>query len=60
MLLSGQFAPVVYDAKILPWLKNLQNELGITTIYVTHDQVEAMTIADRVVVMNNDKIAQVS
>ena len=41
-------------------LKNLQNELGITTIYVTHDQVEAMTLADRVVVMNNAKIAQVS
>lgn len=41
-------------------LKNLQNELGITTIYVTHDQVEAMTLADRVVVMNNAKISQVS
>ena len=41
-------------------LKNLQNELGITTIYVTHDQVEAMTLADRVVVMNNAKISKVS
>ena len=41
-------------------LKNLQNELGITTIYVTHDQVEAMTLADRIVVMNNARISQVS
>ena len=33
-------------------LKRLQMELGITTIYVTHDQVEAMTMADRIAVMN--------
>ncbi len=33
-------------------IKNLQHELRVTTIYVTHDQVEAMTLADRVVVMN--------
>ena len=32
-------------------IKNLSHELAITTIYVTHDQVEAMTLADRVVVM---------
>ena len=40
-------------------IKHLQNELKITTVYVTHDQVEAMTLADRVVVMNNGKIQQV-
>ena len=40
-------------------LKNLQHELQVTTIYVTHDQIEAMTLADRVVVMNAGKIQQV-
>ena len=33
-------------------IKALQRELGVTSLYVTHDQVEAMTLADRVVVMN--------
>ena len=40
-------------------IKNLQHELQVTTIYVTHDQIEAMTLADRVVVMNKGKIQQV-
>ena len=40
-------------------LKNLQHELKVTTIYVTHDQIEAMTLADRVVVMNKGTIQQV-
>ncbi|MGB0718708.1 MAG: ABC transporter ATP-binding protein, partial [Alphaproteobacteria bacterium] len=40
-------------------IKNLQHELKVTTIYVTHDQVEAMTLADRVVVMNKGRIQQV-
>lgn len=39
-------------------LKNLHHELKITTIYVTHDQVEAMTLADRVVVMSGGQIQQ--
>ncbi len=40
-------------------IKNLQHELKVTTIYVTHDQVEAMTLADRVVVMQKGEIQQV-
>ena len=39
-------------------IKNLQHELAVTTIYVTHDQIEAMTLADRVVVMNHGMIQQ--
>mgnify|MGYP003877887933 CR=1 FL=1 len=37
-------------------LKRLQMELGITTIYVTHDQVEAMTMADRIAVLNAGRL----
>ena len=40
-------------------IKNLQAELGTTTVYVTHDQVEAMTMADRVVVMDGGRVQQV-
>lgn len=40
-------------------IKNLQHTLSTTTIYVTHDQIEAMTLADRVVVMNQGVIQQV-
>ena len=40
-------------------LKRLQKELGITTIYVTHDQVEAMTMADRIALLNEGKLQQV-
>jgi multiple sugar transport system ATP-binding protein len=41
-------------------IKNLQHELQTTMIYVTHDQIEAMTLADRVVVMNQGVIQQVA
>ncbi|MGV2828217.1 ABC transporter ATP-binding protein [Myxosarcina sp. GI1(2024)] len=40
-------------------LKRLHDRVGITTVYVTHDQVEAMTLADRVVVLENGKIQQI-
>lgn len=40
-------------------LKNLQKSLGITFIYVTHDQEEALTMSDRIVVMNKGKIEQI-
>ncbi|MBS7702118.1 ABC transporter ATP-binding protein [Chelatococcus asaccharovorans] len=40
-------------------MKKLHQRLGVTTVYVTHDQVEAMTLADRVVVMNGGHIEQI-
>ncbi|WP_424967247.1 ABC transporter ATP-binding protein [Dinoroseobacter sp. S375] len=40
-------------------IKNLSHELQVTTIYVTHDQIEAMTLADRVVVMSAGVVQQV-
>lgn len=51
------------DAKIRERLrgeiKRIQRELGITTIYVTHDQEEAMAISDRIAVMNIGKVEQI-
>ena len=40
-------------------IKTLQQQLGTTSIYVTHDQVEAMTLADRLIVMNGGKAEQI-
>ena len=40
-------------------LKRLQRDLGVTTVYVTHDQAEAMTLADQLVVMNGGRVLQV-
>ncbi len=40
-------------------LKHLQHELGITTIYVTHDQIEAMTLAQRVAIMRQGVLQQI-
>jgi multiple sugar transport system ATP-binding protein len=40
-------------------IQRLQNELGTTTMYVTHDQVEAMTMGDRVAVMHGGRLVQV-
>ncbi|WP_299986191.1 ABC transporter ATP-binding protein [uncultured Ruegeria sp.] len=40
-------------------IKNLSHELAVTTIYVTHDQIEAMTLADRVVIMKQGVVQQV-
>ena len=40
-------------------IKELHQRLKVTTVYVTHDQIEAMTMADKIVVMNNGNIEQV-
>jgi multiple sugar transport system ATP-binding protein len=52
------------DAKLRVQMRaeiaRLQNELGVTTIYVTHDQVEAMTMGDRVAVMRKGELQQVA
>ena len=41
-------------------IKTIQRELGITSIYVTHDQEEALAIADKVVVMKNGEVQQIA
>jgi multiple sugar transport system ATP-binding protein len=52
------------DAKLRVYmraeLKKLQKDLGITTVYVTHDQVEAMTMGDRVAILNEGTLQQFS
>src|SRR5690625_967984 len=40
-------------------IRNLQRRLGITSIYVTHDQEEAMAISDQVVILNEGKVQQI-
>jgi ABC-type sugar transport system ATPase subunit len=40
-------------------IKRLQQDIGTTTVYVTHDQVEAMTMGDRIAVMNHGRLEQV-
>ncbi|WP_328463390.1 ABC transporter ATP-binding protein [Actinoplanes sp. NBC_00393] len=41
------------------WLKRLQEELGITTVYVTHDQDEALALSDRIAVMSEGRMMQI-
>src|SRR5262249_6622017 len=61
LLLDEPFGAL--DAKVRKelrrWLRRIHDELNITTIFVTHDQEEALELADRVVVMNNGKIEQI-
>ena len=40
-------------------LKRIQREVGITFIYVTHDQEEALTMSDRIAVMNDGRVEQI-
>ena len=61
LLLDEPFGAL--DAKVRKdlrrWLRLLHDELHITTVFVTHDQEEAMEVADHVVVMNRGRVAQV-
>ena len=41
------------------WIRSIQQELGITTVFVTHDQEEAMSISDKIVCMSTAKIQQI-
>ena len=41
-------------------LKRIQREVGITFVYVTHDQEEALTMSDRIAVMNRGRVEQVA
>lgn len=41
------------------WIRKLHKEINLTSIFVTHDQEEAMEIADRIIIMNNGKIEQI-
>lgn len=55
--LSNLDAKLRTDART--FLKHLQQTLGITTVYVTHDQSEAMAMSDRIAVMNKGKVVQI-
>ncbi|HRH77908.1 MAG TPA: TOBE-like domain-containing protein, partial [Cellvibrionaceae bacterium] len=61
LLLDEPFGAL--DAKVRKdlrrWLRRLHDELHITSIFVTHDQEEAMEVADRVVVLNKGRIEQI-
>ncbi len=61
LLLDEPFGAL--DAKVRKdlrrWLRHIHDETGITSIFVTHDQDEALELADRVVVMSNGKVEQI-
>lgn len=42
------------------WLRHVQHQVGVTTVYVTHDQSEALALSDRIAVMNRGKIVQLA
>jgi sulfate transport system ATP-binding protein len=61
LLLDEPFGAL--DAKVRKdlrmWLRNLHSEVHVTTVFVTHDQEEAMEVADEIVVMNQGRVEQV-
>ena len=61
LLLDEPFGAL--DAKVRKdlraWLRKLHDEVHVTTVFVTHDQEEAMEVADQIVVMNHGKVEQV-
>jgi iron(III) transport system ATP-binding protein len=62
LLLDEPFSNL--DAKLRErarsWLKRLQHQLGLTTVFVTHDQDEAMQMSDRILVMDQGRIQQIA
>lgn len=54
--LSNLDAQLRQQARV--WLKDIQRDLGLTSIYVTHDQDEALAMSDRIIVMRGGKIVQ--
>ena len=46
-------------AELREWLRRLHEEVHVTTVFVTHDQEEAMEVADRIAVMNHGRVEQV-
>src|ERR1041384_1304094 len=61
LLLDEPFGAL--DAKVRKelraWMRKLHDDIHITSVFVTHDQEEAMEVADRVVVMSNGRIEQI-
>lgn len=61
LLLDEPFGAL--DAKVRMelrrWLRRLHDQIGVTTVFVTHDQEEALEVADRIVVMNAGRIEQI-
>jgi sulfate transport system ATP-binding protein len=61
LLLDEPFGAL--DAKVRKelrtWLRNLHQEVNVTTVFVTHDQEEAMEVADEIVIMNHGRVEQV-
>jgi sulfate transport system ATP-binding protein len=56
LLLDEPFGAL--DAKLRRWLRQLHDELHVTSIFVTHDQEEALEVADQVVLMNKGRVEQ--
>ena len=61
LLLDEPFGSL--DAKVRQelrrWLRRLHDEIRVTSVFVTHDQEEALEVADRVVVMNQGRVEQI-
>ncbi|MDX6326477.1 MAG: sulfate/thiosulfate transport system ATP-binding protein [Nocardioidaceae bacterium] len=61
LLLDEPFGAL--DAKVRKelreWLRRLHDEVHVTTVFVTHDQEEALEVADKIVVINNGKVEQI-
>jgi sulfate/thiosulfate transport system ATP-binding protein len=61
LLLDEPFSALATKVRkeLRAWLRNLHDEMHVTTVIVTHDQEEAMEVADKIVVMNQGRIEQI-